>query len=123
MAKYNDSDLKIKLAGQEVKMMAKNLVRMLLLLMLPSCLMAQPVNLPRIVALMNLSEQAKQRLLRDGLLVLTDWSEINLWKAYDDLKQFHHVPVFVTTDACLYQFYELHKAVIKGAETEGFSPL
>ena len=104
-------------------MMTKGFGWMLLLLMFSSCLMAQPVNLPRIAALMNLSEQAKQRLLRDGLLVLTDWSETNLWKAYDDLKRFHHVPVFVTTDACLYQFYELHKAVIKGAETEGFSPI
>ncbi len=104
-------------------MMTKDLSWMLLLLVLSSCLMAQPVNLPSIAALMKLSEQAKQRLLRDGILVLTDWSEINLWKAYDDLKRFYHVPVFVTTDACLYQFYELHKVAIKGAETEGFSPL
>ncbi|MFA0744035.1 MAG: hypothetical protein LASZOEIN_000822 [Candidatus Fervidibacter sp.] len=103
--------------------MDKNLGWILLLLVFSSCLMAQPVNLPHVAALMNLSEQAKQRLLRDGILVVTDWRETNLWKAYDDLKRFHNVPVFVTTDACLYQFYELHKAAIKEAETEGFSPI
>jgi hypothetical protein len=108
---------------REVETMDKNLGWIVLLLVFSSCLMAQPVNLPHVAALMNLSEKAKQRLLRDGILVVTDWRETNLWKAYDDLKRFHNVPVFVTTDACLYQFYELHKAAIKEAETEGFSPI
>jgi hypothetical protein len=39
--------------------MAKNLGWMLLLLGLSSCLMAQPVNLPHIASLMNLSEQGE----------------------------------------------------------------
>ncbi len=93
------------------------------LLLTTTFLSAQPVNLSRVVALMNLSEQAKQRLLRDGILVIADLSETNLWKAYDDLNRFHGVPVFVTTDACLYQFYELHKAAVREAETQGFLPL
>lgn len=86
-------------------------------------LATQPVNLHRIVALMNLSEQAKRRLLRDGVLVVSDRSETNLWKAYDDLTRFHNVPIFVTTDACLYQFYELHKAAIREVESKGLSLL
>ncbi len=96
---------------------------LLALLLTTTFLSAQPVNLSRVVALMNLSEQAKQRLLRDGILVIADLSETNLWKAYDDLNRFHGVPVFVTTDACLYQFYELHKAAVREAETQGFLPL
>lgn len=90
-----------------------------LIFALATFVVGQPVNLPKVVALMNLDEEAKQRLLRDGVLLLADWSETNLWKAYD-MTRFHGVPVFVTTNACLYQFYELHKAAIKEAETKGF---
>ncbi|MFN4178939.1 MAG: DUF3160 domain-containing protein, partial [Armatimonadota bacterium] len=93
------------------------------LILSTACFSAQPVNLPRVVTLMNLSEQAKQRLLRDGILVIVDWKETNLWKAYDDLRRFHGVPIFVTTDACLYQFYELHKAAVREAETQRLLPL
>ncbi|MCS7263291.1 MAG: DUF3160 domain-containing protein [Armatimonadetes bacterium] len=104
-------------------MLEKAIWLSLALLFTAAYLSAQPANLPRVVALMNLSEQAKQRLLRDGILFIADWSETNLWKAYDDLRRFHIVPIFVTTDACLYQFYELHKAAVRDAETQGFLPL
>lgn len=93
------------------------------LILSTTCFSAQPVNLSRVATLMNLSDQAKQRLLRDGVLVLVDWKETNLWKAYDDLRRSHSVPIFVTTDACLYQFYELHKAAVREAETQRFLPL
>lgn len=71
------------------------------LILSPACFSAQPVNLHSVVTLMNLSKQVRQRILRDGILVIVDWKQTNLWKAYDDLRRFHSVLIFVTTDACL----------------------
>lgn len=82
----------------------------------------QHVNLHRIVTAFGLTDEAKQRLLCDGIPMLANRAETNLWKAYDDLTRLQGVPIFVTRDACLYQFYELHKAAVRRAETNGLLP-
>ncbi len=82
----------------------------------------EPVNLEEAVRAFHLPPSAQQQLLRDGLLVLADTCETNLWKAYDDMSRLD-LPLFVTTDACLYQFYELHKATVRDVEAQFLLPL
>lgn len=77
---------------------------------------SQPVNLDDAVRTFRLSPAAQQQLLREGVLLLAESSETNLWKAYDDLSRERNLPLFVTTDACLYQFYELHKSAVRDTE-------
>ncbi|GBC94764.1 hypothetical protein HRbin16_00549 [bacterium HR16] len=84
---------------------------------------SQPVNLDDVVHAFRLPPAAQQQLLREGVLLLADTSETNLWKAYDDLGRKNNLPLFVTTDACLYQFYELHKSAVRYAEESLLLPM
>lgn len=97
-----------------------SIVLLLACLLSASSLTAQeatplPPNADAVTAQFPLSDAQWRRLNEQKVLALREPHKANLWEAYDSLEH-SGLPVLVTSDACLYLFYELHKDALKNAE-------
>jgi len=81
----------------------------------------EPRNLPLLAGYCELDEAETAALLDRGLLVLDDICETNLYSCYYGL-YLNGPPVYVTSDAMLYLWYEAHRRALMAAEEQILSP-
>jgi hypothetical protein len=80
-----------------------------------------PVNLSKVVDLCALDAPGVQRLREQGLVVSPAVTETNLYGAYYGL-ELKHVPMYITSDAMLYLWYEAHRQALMAVEQQYLRP-